>query len=658
MVRLPYPPRPGQAELQACIEATQRDAAHLVTEAATGTGKTVTALVASLTTAASDGRRLVWATRTNSQQTQIVREHHALIEDGQDPGLLVPLMGRRHYCPLLRSDARFRDGTPEELGRLCRDAKRKAAQQVQGGAAVAGACPFYAKLLKDGPGPVEALLRSGGLDGADLAERVERAGSCTYEALKLLLPQAKAVVVPYVFLLDDALRARLWQWMGVGADEVHLVVDEAHHLPDAAREHHSLRLSVAALERAQREAEEYKDPILEGTTLATTLFDALLRAMQSLREEYVHDDGDGLIPPGALEETLLPALRLPSPALLRLAADAERWGEVIREDRRAKGRLPRSHIGAVGTFLRLWWQAREAPYVQLATSGDNPALEMVLLDPAPVLSWLGEAWSSTHMSGTLAPLDEYRDLAGLAPERTRLAAFASPFPPDHLQVWGLEGVSRRFEAVERDPAMVGRQQEAARQLLAHWPSKVGIFFPSHEMLADYLEEGLLHGTGRVPFVERAAMTSSELVRVAREFKAAPSPSVLVGVLGGRLSEGLDFPGETMEAMLIFGIPYPRPSARSQALIHYFDAKCGRGWMVAVHNPVARVLRQAIGRLIRGPGDRATAVILDERAVRFRPQVPRLRMAATVATIQAGPAPAPQPYETALHLSRKGPPGSP
>ncbi|MHB1261818.1 MAG: ATP-dependent DNA helicase [Thermoplasmatota archaeon] len=650
MAHLPYPPRPGQEALVAAIHKSQSEGGHLVAEAGTGTGKTVTALTASLATTRADHRRLVYATRTNSQQTQVVREHAAVVASGQDAGLLVPFMGRRQYCPLLRSDERFADGTPEELGRLCRDAKRKAQQQHDTGKPVEGACPHYARLLQDGPEPVEALLRSGGLDGGELASRIESAGSCPYEALKMLLPKADVVVLPLIFLLDDRLRQALQQWFGTGLDECHLVVDEAHHLPQAAREHHSPSLTSGSLIRAQKEAEEYADPVLAGNHLTTTVLDALLRALHALADEFVRDGEDGLVPPGALTEALLGQLRVPSPTLARIAADLVSWGENVREDRRSKGRLPRSYLGAIGSFLQNWLAIQDAPYVHLVTGGETPALELFLLDPAPVLGWLGEFWSTTHMSGTLAPLDGHAELCGLAPDRTATQRFPSPFDPSHLRLAALEGVHRRYEAVQRDPTATLRQQDAAREALSRMPGRTGLFFPSHKMLRDYLEEGFLHGLGRPQHVERADMDNAELGRLVDAFRRDPRPgAVLLGVLGGRLTEGLDYPGDAMEHMLLFGIPYPRPSARSQALIHHYDAKSGNGWMVAVHNPVGRTLRQAVGRLIRGPDDRGTALILDERAVRFHDHLPGLRMLRDVCELDQ-PAAASTGYRTASELA--------
>lgn len=637
MATLPYPPRPGQAEFVAAIEGAQAAGKHLVAEAGTGTGKTVSALAASLATTAADGRKVIYVTRTNAQQAQVVKEHKALLDAGAEPGLLVPFMGRRQYCPLLRSDQRFADGTAEELGRLCRDAKKKAQQAHDTGKDVDGACPFYQTLLRDGTGPVEALLAAGGCDGPELGRKVEKAGSCPYEALKLLIPRARTVVLPAVFLIDSRLRPALQTWLGTGFDECHLVVDEAHHLPDAAREHHSPQLTSGALQRALKEAEEYRDPTLAGTHLTTTVIDALQRVLHGLVDEFVRDGEDGLVPPDALTEAILTELRVSTPTLERIAKDLHVLGETIRDDRRRKGRLPRSSLGALAEFLHAWGMARDEPYVHLVTAGDNPALELYLLDPSAVLSWLGEFWSTTHMSGTLAPLADHARLCGLDGARTRMQAFPSPFDPDHLRVYGLEGVHRRWEAVQRDPGLTARQQDAARQALALLPGRAGLFFPSHRMLQDYLEEGFLHGVDRPRYVEDAGMDNATLQRLVDAFLRDPRPgALLLGVLGGRLTEGLDFPGEAMEHMLLFGVPYPRPSARSQALVHHFDRFGGNGWQVAVHNPVGRVLRQAVGRLVRGPADRGTVIVLDERAVRFHGHLPTLRMVRSLAEVQAHP----------------------
>jgi DNA excision repair protein ERCC-2 len=469
-------------------------------------------------------------------------------------------------------------------------------------------------------------------------------------------------VAPLIFVLDDRLRPTFLQWMGVGAAECHLIVDEAHHLPAAAREHHSPRLTLNSIQRAQREAEEFSDPVLAGAVLTSALLDALTRSLLAILEEFVRGEGeeaeppDGLVPPGALQEELLSRLRVPTPTIERALRDLDQWGEVIREDRRKKGKLPRSHLGAVASFLRAWLATHDAPYVNIATAGANPALQLFLLDPAGALAWVGDFWSTVHMSGTLSPVAEHASLCGLAPERTTTLRLPSPFDPSHLRVVGIEGVHRRWAALQHDPGVVQRQQEAAYAALRQLKGRTALFFPSYSMMEEYLEEGFLHAAGRPLFVEEAGMTSAQVTRLADAFRREPRPgALLLGVLGGRLSEGLDFPGEQMDGMLIFGVPYPRPSARQQALIHYFDAKAGTGWQVAVHTPVGRALRQAVGRLIRGPDDRGTAVILDERIVRFRDHLAGLVMVAAESDLMSVPSPWDAGYRRADRL-KGGPTG--
>jgi DNA excision repair protein ERCC-2 len=610
----------------AAMESTQQFGGHAVLESPTGTGKTIAALVAALSSKQQDGRTILYATRTNSQQTQVIAEHRRLRESGQDPGLLVPLMGRRHHCPLMADDPKFADGTSEELGRLCRDAKRKATRAFETGIPVLGACSYFQKFLKDGTEPVEALLRSA-TSSESLGQQVAEAGSCPHEALKAILPRADLILMPVVYLVDDALRNALGTWIGRDLGDCHVIVDEAHHLPDAARSHHSVRLGQITIQRAVKEAENQKDPVLGGRVLATSFLLALQRAMQDMADEYILEDAtDAKIPGGALEERLMEDLRVPSTIIERIAIDLETWGDIVRDEQQSKGKLPRSYLGSIGTFLRMWWLTRDSPYAHLI-EGDPLAIEAALLDASDVLGWLPDCGSSVHMSGTLSPGADFVQLTGL-PADTQILVIADPYESNQLDVVGIQGVHRRWQEHKNDPSHGERLQETATRILAGITGRTAIWFPSYAMMQDYLEEGFLHETAGSVYVERQDMTQQQLLKVLHQFaNDSHSNALLLGVLGGRLTEGIDYPGDLLENVLILGIPYPRPTARLQALIHHQDlAYDGQGWTMSVHNPVGRVVRQAVGRLVRGPDDRGRAFILDERVTRFRGHLSNLRMA--------------------------------
>ena len=117
--------------------------------------------------------------------------------------------------------------------------------------------------------------------------------------------------------------------------------------------------------------------------------------------------------------------------------------------------------------------------------------------------------------------------------------------------------------------------------------------------------------GREVYFERRGMPQSELMEQISDFLGKEG-SVLFAVTGGRVSEGLDFPGRQLELAVIVGIPFAHPSAKQDALIGYCQNRFGNGWDMAVRVPAVRKMRQAIGRLIRSEGDRGMAVILDRR----------------------------------------------
>jgi DNA excision repair protein ERCC-2 len=118
------------------------------------------------------------------------------------------------------------------------------------------------------------------------------------------------------------------------------------------------------------------------------------------------------------------------------------------------------------------------------------------------------------------------------------------------------------------------------------------------------------------YVEEQNLSQETLMRVLDEFKNDRG-SVLFSVIGGRLSEGMDFPAEELEIAVLVGIPYPRPTAKQRGLEHYYDVKFGKGWEYTVKAPALRKMLQSLGRLIRSESDRGVGIILDRRGAHFK-----------------------------------------
>ena len=90
-------------------------------------------------------------------------------------------------------------------------------------------------------------------------------------------------------------------------------------------------------------------------------------------------------------------------------------------------------------------------------------------------------------------------------------------------------------------------------------------------------------------------------------------AVLLGVCGGRNSEGEDYPGDYMNSVVIAGIPYHLPTPRVEAKIAYYDkAFNGKGWNLAYLYPAIQRANQASGRPIRKITDKGALIFMDSR----------------------------------------------
>ncbi|MBY9009600.1 MAG: hypothetical protein KGD74_07035 [Candidatus Lokiarchaeota archaeon] len=89
--------------------------------------------------------------------------------------------------------------------------------------------------------------------------------------------------------------------------------------------------------------------------------------------------------------------------------------------------------------------------------------------------------------------------------------------------------------------------------------------------------------------------------------------MLLGVCGGRNSEGEDYPGDYMNAVMIAGLPYHFLSAQVKAKIIYYDKVFNnQGWNFAYLYPAMQRANQASGRPIRKERDKGAIIFMDER----------------------------------------------
>ena len=616
------------------INRTLEDRRHLVFESGTGSGKTICVLSATLEYALQNGKKIVYTTRTNAQQRQVILEIRSIREknpDLKDNLIGVGMQGRANMCLLARNNSELSKGTSEELSRFCSSEKKKTKNVPSEG------CKFYRSFLnKDKTDKTKQWFKKNLPTAEEFIEYCEKQSICPYEINKVLIKESNLIVVPYVYVFDLMIRNMLLDALGVSENDIILVVDEAHNLPDYIRDLYSSKLSLFMLTSCSLEAEKYGDPSMLDGRVTVSGFCKMLESIASdLRDTYVYailengirtgivKNSDAFIPSHEFETEIISRLKITSKNLHDIISNLIAYGEKIQEYRQKEGKLPRSFLHSLGVFLDFWMSLEMEQYVKLivdAGGGNNPCVEAYCLDPSVGTEILSCFHSTIHMSGTLEPLEEYRDSLGL-PEKTELISFPSSFPKENRRVLFVDDVSSKYEDIIKDDDMVNRMINHVTTVCNNFPKNTMVFFPSFNVMNMFRSSDNINKINRSVFFEEQKMSQSALMDLVSDFKeygnVENEGAALFSVMGGRISEGMDFPAEQLEIALIVGIPYPKPTARQRGLQRYYDIKFRKGWEYTVEAPTARKLLQSIGRLIRDEKDRGIAVILDRRAPRFK-----------------------------------------
>jgi DNA excision repair protein ERCC-2 len=627
----PYQYRTGQKNIVEKLLFTMAQGKHLAMESGTGTGKTISGLTPAITTAINSKKRILYLTRTNSQQRQVVLElrniRRKLPKDSIPQSMIlgIGLQGRSNLCSLFHTDPELAEGTPEELSKLCSD-KKNIARKIHKGENVqdderARACRYFGNIINYDQTKIFRWVKNNLPTPEELNEYCATEELCTYEVNKNLVRNSLLVTAPYIYVFNKYILQYLLEWMNCNVEDIILIIDEAHNLPDFARELSSAEISIYSLGKARDEAMEFGNPSVGENILITELCDHLQEILYSFQDNYVTDD-DGFVPPSELEVELMSRFKCTSKTLEQITNDLVAHGMAIQEARRKRGRLPRSYIHSMGGFLLFWHDLDSERYTKLIRSGENVKLEIYCLDPSVVTEVCNDFGSSIHMSGTLRPLDEYRDSIGI-PQDSELEVYPSPFPPDNLVKYFCNDVTTRYEQLIQNKQLIPKLEDYVVKICNATDRNTVIFFPSFGLMQRFLNDRITARINRELYQEEQGMRQAELMELVESFKLAKK-GVLFAVIGGRISEGLDFPEEELEVAVLVGIPYPRPTAKHRALEHYYEVKFGKGWEYAVHAPTTRKLLQSIGRLIRNENDRGFVMFLDNRAQRFRDDLQGLR----------------------------------
>ncbi|WP_456444085.1 helicase C-terminal domain-containing protein [Thermococcus sp.] len=589
--------RPNQREFIEFVAETVRNGENVIIEAPTGFGKTVSVLAGILPFAKEEGYKVLYLARTHRQMDRVIEELKVISGKSLVSG--VELRSRKELC-LHNYLTQFTTDAYTAMV-VCKNLKKL------------GKCEFYENEKKkrvEFDELVRFFLESPS-HPSEILSYAETLELCPYDLTKRITEKADVIVASYLYLLSPSIRENFISSLDVDYSDLIVVFDEAHNLPDQAISVLSDKISINTVNRAIKEADEYNEHEIAN------FLSILGRGLEMLFQEKLGNKEvqETPIQPELVFEHVVNVLNFDTRWLVKTLNDMVAIGDSIREDRIEKGKPPRSYISRVGEFLLLWLSliGRE-DYLFIMSRGRGLSLELVALDPSKALSFIREVQSAVFMSGTLTPLEAFRDIMGV--ENARFRKFPRMVKRENAQVLVAKDVSTRGEerSFQVYKKIVEYIVEAARII----PKNVGVFTASYEVLQGLLSANLgvrLEEIGKAVFVEKQGVSSAENDALVRAFKAHAkgNGAVLLGVMGGRNSEGQDYSGDEMNGVILVGVPYARPTPRIQAQIRYFEGKFPeKGRYYGYFLPAHRKLAQAAGRVHRSAEERGSIIVLDYR----------------------------------------------
>lgn len=540
--------RPEQVKLRRELAESFTQSPVRLLEAPTGFGKTGIALQYALERL-RDGTcdRVIYLTGKSTGQHQAVRQLKNMI----------PASAALRYFQL-RSKREHSISTP---GHDCARAE-SCLEGIEEAWEKAGINP--AKLFDEDRTGLDEVRHLGAVSGV-----------CPFEIAKACLPYAEVWICDYNYVFSPRHQGVLQGVMGFDPAQTLLIVDEAHNLPSRVADNFSFADSSVEAEALAAELRGTDQPF--KLVKAADDWAEFLAALKEKEEQPATVDYEALDLLTALNEAIQQTrmdLEMLSPAAREHLFQFPGWRSFLADDR----------------FPRLVWSHRRA------------ALRVTCLDAAPHLAaTLGEYNGALLMSATLSPEKSFRARLGAEAAVSRAAA---PWRDDAYRV----AVDARVDTRMRSRANhYAETAETIQALANHTAAPVAVFFPSYhyaETIKAYVEQ--LDSLLRIAMQPRSVDLHGQLSFVEESLLTA---HVLFFVLGSSFSESIDHLGGRIAQAMVVGPALPEVNPVQKAKLRQFDHLGREGAFREVYQlPAMTKINQALGRLVRAPGQHARVIL--------------------------------------------------
>ncbi|XP_048868858.1 ATP-dependent DNA helicase DDX11 isoform X2 [Brienomyrus brachyistius] len=597
--------------------------------------------------------KIYYCSRTHSQLAQFV--HEVQKSPFREEVRVVSLASRQNLC--INEEVR-RLGSVQLINDRCMEMQRNKHGKVEKSTdsepkrrrrEPKAVCPFSGHEallgLRD-----ETLVKVRDVEEMVVLGRETKA--CPYYGGRLAVPAAQLVVLPYQVLLHEATRRA----SGIKLKDQVVIIDEAHNLMDTIACIHSSEIMGTQLCCAHSQMTQYMERYRNRLKAKNLMY---VKQILFVLEGLVHVLGGRVDqnPHSQVTQAGTEMLTINN-FLFRAQIDninlfkVQRYFEKSLISRKLHGFVEKyqgtgvaasvskkenQRTEGLGRFLQSLQTGQQAHAGTLAQG----SLRFLLLNPAihfaPVLK---ECKAIIIAGGTMQPIADFKEQlllsAGVSEERVSQFSCGHVIPPQNILpivlCSGPSGQELEFTFQNREtPRMMDETGRVLSNLCNVVPGGLVCFFPSYEyerrVLAHWNSTGVLARLAarkkifqeprKASQVEQVLKEYSRCIQDGRQSGAILSGALLFSVVGGKMSEGINFSDELGRCVVLVGMPYPNiKSPELQEKMAYLDKHMPHGGQspgkALVENLCMKAVNQSIGRAIRHRGDYACIVLLDRR----------------------------------------------
>lgn len=528
-------------------------------------------------------RHVIYACRTHTQIEQVIKELSYLNRAGRMSVKGIVLGSRKQTCINERVSA------ARDINNACRVAVKEKR------------CVYYNNLNKEGLDGIPAHTEI----SIEKAVEVGRSCSvCPYFYLKKQAQNASIIALPYSILL----KSDFFRENRINKPETVIVVDEAHNLYSAVLDEHTVSISYSGIERMAHLYREYmgktegvyKTELLEVYMVIEAVIEYGKKRRSLKEDKSLGENSTGKSRIFNVNRFLI-ELEIDHINMLDISEIVEKHSlpsrifPVRRDDVQNENE---STLRETGKLCRLLGECEKNSYIMVCT--DKITFKNIY--PAKYLSHLEGVKSILAVGGTLHPCTDIELLFGRKVVHKSYPAICKNVRVDICTDY-------LFTYKERAKSLVSAHS-LAEEYCKNIPSGgVLLFVQSKDALEKVKEEvkSYLYKESRTHSVlfEGESTLSEYKKRIEKTEKV-----ILVCVMGGNFSEGINFGNDLCRALIVCGMPLPMPTEE----VLLIGEHRGREYFI---EKGMQTVNQTIGRAVRSMDDYSCVVLLDRRFLKHR-----------------------------------------